>query len=174
MIGRVWWVGAVVLAVLGLTVGCGSDRPQDVALDDVKPCDLISSSNLSALQVAAQPQSLDGIAGADEEVISCSYRQRNGTPVYVGAVTNHGVDRWTNGSQESSMPTDLPRIQGYRTIKVELRDFPSGPHDTCTLYVDVAGDQSLKVEVRGNSENDPPTCETAHRFAKSAMASLTA
>lgn len=56
MIRRVWWVGAVVLPVFGLTAGCGSDRPQDVTLDEVKPCDLISRPDLRTLHVKASPQ----------------------------------------------------------------------------------------------------------------------
>lgn len=173
MSARVFWVGALVLGALGLTAGCGSDRPQDLALDEVKPCDLISRSDLSVLKVEAEPQPVEVIPGANEEGTSCSYTQRSGTPVFLGAVTNYGIDRWTSGSQENSNATDLPRIHGYRTIKVGIKGIPSGPHGSCTLYVDVASGQSLKVEVGDNLDKEPPTCETAQRFAKSAMASLT-
>jgi hypothetical protein len=49
---------------------------------------------------------------------------------------------------------------------------PDGPHDYCTLYVDVSDGRSLKVHVSQDSEKDPPTCETAHRFVKAAMTTL--
>lgn len=164
----------IILALVGLAAGCGSsDRPRDLSLDDVRPCDLIDSSELTELRVKAEPSPIPVVEGADEDGSSCQYRPLYGGIVSVSVVTNHGIDRWTNGSMESSKAIDLARIQGYRTIrKASKADLPDDPRDMCTVYVDVAGGQSLRAITGPNGEAEPPTCDVARQFADAAVTTL--
>ncbi|GAB2744379.1 hypothetical protein GCM10027174_17610 [Salinifilum aidingensis] len=143
-------------------------------MDEVKPCDLISQSKLAELRVKSPPQPVSVVSGANEEGTSCYYSPTYGGTVSLGVVTNHGIDRWTGGSMESSRPVDLPRVEGYRAIRLEYGDNTSGPHDMCTAYVDVAGGQSLKLRTGPNSQDEPPACETARQFAGAAIRTLSA
>ncbi|MGJ7908274.1 DUF3558 family protein [Actinopolyspora sp. H202] len=162
-----------ILVLFALATACGSsDRPRELSLDDVRPCDLIPRTKLRDLQVKAPPQPVSVVEGSDEEGTSCQYSPKYGGTVTVAVVTNHGIDRWTNGSMASSRAVDLPRVRGYRVIRLEYGESASGPHESCTTYVDVASGQSLKVHVSENSTDDPPTCETARRFTRSAIRSL--
>lgn len=173
MTRRALRICAALLTTLGLVIGCGSsDRPSELSLSDVKPCDLIPRSELEQLRVAGEPQSLDAPPGVDTEGAACYYLLRTDTNLTVNAITNHGIDRWIDGPFEDARFKDVPRIQGYRTIQVWYTHDRAEPHNTCRLYVDVAGGQSLKVQVDANSEDDPPTCETARQFAETAMQTL--
>ncbi|MHA6805393.1 DUF3558 family protein [Salinifilum ghardaiensis] len=175
MSGRGARLVSTVLVLAGLATACGSsDRPRELSLDEVKPCDLISQSKLTELQVKVAPIPVSIVEGADEEGTSCDYKPTYGGTVSLGVVTNHGIDRWTGGSMESSRPVDLPRVEGHRTIRLEYGDSPSGPYERCTAYVDVASGQSLKVEVGEHAEDEPPTCETARQFAGAAIRTLSA
>ncbi|MHA6800922.1 DUF3558 family protein [Bounagaea algeriensis] len=174
MSGRGAWLVAAVLVLTGLATACGSsDRPRELSLDDVDACNLVSRSDFAELGVNAEPLSIDVVEGANKEGTTCEYSPQSAT-VSVAAVTNQGIERWTNGSMESFTATDVPRIQGYRTVQVQVADVPSGPHDMCTLYVDAAENQSVKVAAGPNSEGDPPTCETARQFAGAAISTLSA
>ncbi|SDP80595.1 Protein of unknown function [Actinopolyspora xinjiangensis] len=173
MTGRVVRFLAAVLVPLGVSTACGSsDRPRELSLEDVRPCDLISRAELRDLRVESPPRPVSVVEGSDEEGTSCRYSPVYGGTVSLAVVTNHGIDRWTNGSMASSRAVELPRVQGYRAIRLEYGESESGPHDSCTSYVDVASDQSLKVHVSENSADDPPTCETARRFAGNAVRTL--
>lgn len=173
MSGRTVRFVSAMLVLLGVATACGSsDRPRELSLDNVQPCDLISQAELRDLQVKAPPQPVSVVEGAGEEGTSCQYSPLYGGTVSVAVVTNHGIDRWTDGSMESSRAVDLSRVKGYRVIRIEYGESASEPHDSCTSYVDVASDQSLKVHVSENSTDDPPTCETARRFAGNAIRAL--
>lgn len=162
------------LAVVALAAGCGSsDRPRDLSLDDMDPCKLISRWDLNALGVKAVPSPMSAVPGVNQDGSSCFYNPKAGGTVSVSVVTNYGIDRWTGGSMGSSKATALPRIQGYRTIqKISEVSMPIGPHDMCTLYVDVAGGQSLRAEAGPNQEDDPPSCDIARQYADAAMTTL--
>ncbi|MBA8826323.1 hypothetical protein FHX42_003699 [Saccharopolyspora lacisalsi] len=174
MIGRALRVAAVLMVSLGLVAACGSsDRPRELSMGDVKPCDLISQSSFQQIQVSTESQKLDSVPGVDTEGNTCFYRLRTGNTVYVSAITNHGIDRWTNSSFEDARSQDIPRVQGFRAIKVWFDSDRPDPDHKCRIYVDVAGGQSLRVEVGETvNEEDPPTCDTARRFAEAAMKSL--
>lgn len=165
--------GVLLVTGLGLLTACGSsERPKDVSMDEAKPCELISGSDRSALEVTAKPTTAPNLT-AGEEGEGCVYLPRGGDRVDVDKVTNYGIDRWLDDPPSHAKSENVPGIEGFRTIKV-WRDYDeTGPHDGCTLYVDVASGQSLKVQVAENSENDPPTCDTAREFAAAAMKKLT-
>ncbi|WP_438388771.1 DUF3558 family protein [Actinopolyspora saharensis] len=175
MIGRALRGAVVLLAGFVLVSGCGSDRPAELSVDEVKPCELIPQSDHQRLRIAVEPQSLDTVSGVGTEGRTCAYTTNTGNSVYVSTITNHGIDRWTSGEFEHSKFKELSRIQGFRAIKVWQVPGGSGPDSKCKIYIDVAGGQSLRVQVGMTSdEEDPPTCDTARRFAETAMKTLVA
>lgn len=141
-------------------------------MDKVQPCNLLSRNKLKGMHVIAQPKPFSAVEGINMEGRSCLYTTRNSDTVTLGAATNQGAD-WMGGAEKSAEAKEMQRIRGFRTIKEERKDSSNGPHDTCTLYVDVASGQSLQVEVGENSDDEPPTCRTARRFAEAAMKTLT-
>lgn len=146
--------------------GCGSsDRPRDLSLDDAQPRELVPTSTLSSIGIAAPPS--EGVNG---EGTSCYRTPR--ADISIAAVTNQGVDRWADGSTESFTSAERRRVQGFRTVKVEESGDPAGPRDQCPLYLDVAGGQSLKVDVGQNREGDSPTCEIARQLSDAAVRGL--
>ncbi|WP_216214134.1 DUF3558 domain-containing protein [Amycolatopsis aidingensis] len=83
------------------------------------------------------------------------------------------MDRWTSGSFNGATFEEVAPVHGFPTIKVGRERERSGPNTGCTLYIDVADDQSLRVEVGENySEEQPVTCDTARQFADAAMKTL--
>ncbi|WP_017977209.1 DUF3558 family protein [Actinopolyspora halophila] len=176
MIGRALRVAAVSLVGLVLVLGCGSsDRPAELSVDEVKPCDLISRNSVQGVQIATESQKMNSVPGVDTEGNTCFYSARNGNTIYVSAITKHGIDRWGDPSFEHVRSEEVSRIQGYRTVKVWRDSERPGPDSKCKVYVDVAGGQSLRVQVdRSFEENDPPTCDTARRYAEVAMKTLVA
>ncbi|WP_347567475.1 DUF3558 family protein [Actinopolyspora sp. BKK1] len=175
MIGRALRGAVVLLAGFVLVSGCGSDRPAELSVDEVKPCELIPQSAHQRLRIAVETQKLDSVEGIDTEGSTCAYRTNTGNSVYVSTITNHGIDRWMDPPFESSHSEEVSRIQGYRTVKVWHDSERPDPNHQCRIYVDVAGGQSLRVQVGMTSdEEDPPTCDTARRFAETAMGTLIA
>ncbi|WP_438388770.1 DUF3558 family protein [Actinopolyspora saharensis] len=175
MIGRALRGAVVLLAGFVLVSGCGSDRPAELSVDEVKPCELISRNSVQGVQIATESQKMNSAPGVDTEGNTCFYVARNGNTIYVSAITNHGIGRWVDPSFESSHSEEVSRIQGYRTVKVWHDSERPDPNHQCRFYVDVAGGQLLRVQVdRSFEENDPPTCDTARRFAETAMGTLIA
>ncbi|NHD16201.1 MULTISPECIES: DUF3558 family protein [unclassified Actinopolyspora] len=175
MIGRALRGAVVLLAGFVLVAGCGSDRPAELSVDEVKPCELIPQSAHQRLRIAVEPQSLDTVSGVGTEGRTCAHTTNTGNSVYVSTITNHGIGRWVDPSFEHVRSEEAPRIQGYRTVKVWRDSERPDPDSKCKVYVDVAGGQSLRVQVGMTSdEEDPPTCDTARRFAETAMGTLVA
>lgn len=176
MIGRTLRIAALLMAGLGLVTACGSsDRPRELSMDDVKPCELVAPYDIHRLEIRAEPQPHDSVSGVGTEGRTCYYNPYNGSSVYVSTITNHGIDRWMDGTFEHSEFQEIPRIQGFRAIEVWQGDEHPGPDDRCEIYVDVADGQSLRVEAETSFEDeDPPTCDTARQFAEVAMESLPA
>ncbi len=174
MIVRVLRVAAVLMVGLGLVTACGSsDRPREISMDDVKPCELVSRSDVDRVEIRAEPQSRDSVSGVDVDGSTCYYNPFNRSNVWVSGITNHGIGRWTNSSFEDARSQEIARIQGFRAIKVWFDSDRPDPDHRCRVYVDVAGGQSLRVQVDESfREEDPPTCTTARRFAEAAMKSL--
>ncbi|GAB3504943.1 DUF3558 family protein [Amycolatopsis cihanbeyliensis] len=174
MIGRTLRTVGFALVGLGLVTACdASNRPNELSMDDVKPCELISEHALQQLQVKAAPEPLSSPGGLDEEGAACRYRPLTHQLVTISKVTNHGIDRWTSGSFNGATFEEVAPIRGFPTIKVGRERERSGPHTGCALYTDVADDRSLKVDVSENhSEDQPVTCDTARQFADAAMKTL--
>ena len=163
----------VTIAVAVLATGCDtSDRPRELSLDNVQPCNLVSGNTLSNLAVIAKPEPLSSVAGVDTKGASCYYSPRSSGEFNIAAITNQGTDRWTEGSMESFESINQRPVHGYPTIKVEQVNHSYGPHDDCELYVDVASGQSLRVDASENYEPDLPTCDIARRLAEDAVNSL--
>ncbi|WP_092525277.1 DUF3558 family protein [Actinopolyspora saharensis] len=175
MIGRALRGAVVLLAGFVLVSGCGSDRPAELSVDEVKPCELIPQSAHQQLQVRLAPQSVDSVPEVDTEGDTCYYSPHERSNVWVSAITNHGIDRWVDPPFDHAHSEEVSRIQGYRTMKVWLDSERPDPNHQCRIYVDVASGQSLRVKVDESSEKeDPPTCTTARRYAELAMKTLIA
>lgn len=161
------------LVVAGVCAGCGSgDRPAELAVDGVQPCELIDAQTLSGLQVTAEPSPNPVVEGSGEEGSSCDYRPQYGGTVTVSVVTNNGIDRWTGSGEGETTGIELPRVEGYRAIRLSGPSYEPGPHGMCTLYVDVADGQSLRAEAGPTDADAPPSCDISRRFAEAAVASL--
>ncbi|MHA6802148.1 DUF3558 family protein [Salinifilum ghardaiensis] len=173
MTGRALRIAAVLLVGLGVVSACSSDRPRDISMDDVKPCELIDQPSVGQLQISQEAQKLDSVPGIDTEGNTCFYSVDTGTTLYVSAITNHGIDRWTDPPFDDARSEESPRIRGHRAVKVWYDNERPDPDHECRTYVDVADGQSLRVRVdRSFSEDDPPTCDTARQFAEAAMKGL--
>jgi hypothetical protein len=173
MIGRAVRHAIFLSMAIGMLAACGSsDRPSELSLDDVKACELVGRQDLVGLDVQAKPTPGSNLT-AGEEGSGCLYIPRTGGRIDVDAITNYGADRWMDSAPEHARAEEAPRVRGFRAVKVWRAHDDTGPHGNCTLYVDAAGGQSLKVQVAENDEKDPPTCDTARRFADAAMKTLT-
>ncbi|SFE61194.1 Protein of unknown function [Actinopolyspora alba] len=175
MIGRALRVAAVLLVGLGVVSACGSsDRPRELSVSDVRPCDLINSESLQGMRIGQESQKLDSVPGTmDAEGNTCFYGITAGNTIYVSTITNQGVDRWIDPSDEDVRSEEVSRIQGFRAVKVWFDSKRPDPDHKCWIYVDVAGGQSLRVRVEQSySDEDPSTCTTARRFAEAAMRTL--
>src|SRR5699024_10942027 len=75
MFGRVLRNGAVLLVSLGVTVGCGSsDRPREIAVSDVQPCQLLSTPELRELPTISGPHLVEDLVdGGGLEGSTCQY-----------------------------------------------------------------------------------------------------
>ncbi|ASU80608.1 DUF3558 domain-containing protein [Actinopolyspora erythraea] len=174
MIGRGLRGAAVLLAGLGLVSACGSsDRPRELSVSDVKPCELINKDSLQGMRITQETQKLDFVPGVEAEGSTCFYTTRVGNRIYVNTITNRGIDRWINSSDDDVRSEEVSRIQGFRSVRVWFDSERPDPDHKCRVYVDVAGGQSLEVRVEQSySDEDPPTCTTARRFAEAAMNTL--
>lgn len=182
MIGRVLRTGAVLLVAIGVTAACGSsDRPEEIAVDDVQPCQLISSEELQELPSVNGPHLLaDIVDGGGLEGSTCKYPVAFGTNpsgvdnnVEVSTITNHGVDWQVDGPFESRTVTEVSDVRDFHTVRVWRGEGTPDKNDACSLYVDVAEEQALRVQVdESHDEDDPATCRTARGFAAAAIKGL--
>lgn len=188
MIGRAVRLAAVVAVGLGLVTACGSaDRPEDLSLSDVKPCQMILRPRFQLLKVNGGPMLMDTVGGYGLEGSSCKYyvvyEQQTSKPapprtsnsVKLSVVTNHGVAWLIDDITDSDhlKYKKVSPVEGYRTVRMWFSGKAPGSNDACELYIDVADEQMLRVNVpKSSGEVDPPTCETARQFAKEALKTL--
>lgn len=166
---------AVAATVLAVVMGRGtSDRPRELAMTAVPPCELISQEDLLGLDVISRPD-----PGVDlelgEEGTGCRFFARDGTTIMLNEITNYGIDRWTDGDIDDTTFDDVARISGFRVVKVWMSREKDRPDDECKVYIDVADDQSLKVSIidADRRESSPPVCDVVYRSAEAAMRTLT-
>lgn len=174
MINSTLRIAAILMVSLGLVAGCGSSgRPYELSLTGVQPCQLIPSPILRELHVTSNPSPVGIVSGSGLKGNTCMYVVRTGNRVWISTITNYGIEHWIDGPAESVRFTDVPKIQGFRTIKVWYTYDRPAPNHTCGLYIDGADEQSLRVRVDATTDpDDPPTCDRARRFAEAAMKAL--
>ncbi|WP_245755671.1 DUF3558 family protein [Actinopolyspora alba] len=144
-------------------------------MSDVRPCDLINSESVQGMRIGQESQKLGFAPGIDAEGNTCFYSIKIGNRIYVNTITNQGIDRWIDPSDEDTRSEEVSRIQGFRAVKVWFDSKRPDPDHKCRIYVDVAAGQSLEVRVEQSySDEDPSTCTTARRFAEAAMRTLAA
>jgi|GEM_PF-6797892 len=182
MFGRVLRNGAVLLVSLGVTVGCGSsDRPREIAVSDVQPCQLLSTPELRELPTISGPHLVEDLVDVGGlEGSTCQYPVAFGddpagadNTVEINTITNHGVQWQVDGPYEHRTVEEVDDISGFRTIRVWRGDGARRAGDACTLYLDVAEKQALRVHIgESESADDPATCDTAREFATRALKGL--
>jgi len=183
MLGRVLRNGAVLLVGLGVTAACGgsSDRPGEISMSDVQPCRLLSAPELKELPAISGPHLVEDLVDVGGlEGSTCKYPVAFGddpagadNTVEINTVTNHGVEWQVDGPYEHRTVEEVDDIRGFRTIRVWRGDGARQDSDACTLYLDVAEKQALRVHVgESDGANDPATCDTAREFADRALNGL--
>ena len=167
-------VGVVVAAVVLVASRDTSDRPRELDMTAVPPCELISKADLRRLNTTHLGDRVDLNSEFGEEGPDCRFFARDGATIDLGVVTNHGVDRWTDGDGgRGRTAEDVARIERFRVIRVATRiEREIDPDEDCRIYVDVADDQSLKVFVHGVEPGSASACDVAHRAAEAAMRTL--
>jgi uncharacterized protein DUF3558 len=168
---RFWLLSAVVaVAVVGTVVvvvaNDHSDRPRELALTAVPPCELISTSDYERLGVALRPSPGLELAPG-EEGTGCRFLPHNGATVDLMEITEVDLG-WADGTE------DFPRINGFPVVRAWTTSEEDSSYDPCRLYVDVADDEALKVYVKGvdAKKSDISSCDVAYQFAEAAMRTL--
>jgi hypothetical protein len=138
-------------------------RPRDIRLDDVDPCALVPASDYPEF-------SLDQPGKPDEgdEDPKCLWMGETGY-FSTGLIMSEGVEALFEDRHGEAADTDP--VEGFPAYTVTLPD----DDNACFVAVDVADGQYLLVQVgldHAPAENQPSVCDTAHRFAASAMGSL--
>lgn len=179
---RLPWLAAALLAIVGVVAGCGaSGKSGELSVSGVQPCKLISSAALGKLPVSRGPFLLAGsLSGVDMKGQTCRYTvvfgdsgAERGNRVTVSTITNHGIGWQTDGHFENRSSKDVSAVRGYDTVRVWNGEQTPGKDDSCTLYIGIASDQALRINVGESvTDDDPPTCETAQRFGDAAVRGL--
>ena len=189
-IGRNRWAGSarrlcVVVAVLvGALTACSSPvpgtpsaapgplRPQDIAIDDVDPCALLTPDQRVELQLDRPPQFRRerSILYPGEESSCSTGGTESPISINISVVTTAGIEFWTSGQAVADLrPVE---VAGYPAL-VAMSPILD---DVCKIIVDVAPGQMLDVQARALLA-DPPiaqdqTCRDAERAAIMAMDTL--
>jgi hypothetical protein len=171
VVAAVGVVAATVILVVGRDT---SDRPRELDMAAVPPCELISQEALLELNTTHLGDPDDVSSEFGEEGTGCRYFVRDGATLNLKEVTNYGIDRWTDGDVRRTTFEDVARIGGFRTVKVWHSAEQDRPDYVCRIYVDVADDQSLKVDMHDvdRRESSPPVCDVVYRAAEAAMRTL--
>ncbi|WP_433270417.1 DUF3558 domain-containing protein [Actinosynnema sp. CS-041913] len=179
------------LALLVLAAGCGGDpgtptsqrsttgspgtttpatsassRPQELQLDGVKPCDLLTDQQLSTLKIDRAGRPVDSDV---YQTSACNWTV-NGASSRLVPVTKEGIEVWTGGKR-TGRPTKIEPIHGFAAITVTV---PSDERN-CDVMVDTASGQYLVATFAvtfGFQDKFPEPCDGARQLAEAAMQNL--
>ncbi|RKT53453.1 DUF3558 domain-containing protein [Saccharothrix australiensis] len=141
-------------------------RPREVKLDHVKPCDLLTTQQLSALRIDRPGRE---VASETYESTGCTWTV-NGANNRLVPVTKEGIGVWSGGSR-TGRPAKIDPILGFAAITVTL---PSDERH-CDVMVDTTDGQYLVAAFTVSPsfvDQFPKPCDGARRLAEAAMQNL--
>lgn len=151
MSGRLGWVIGLLVVALAVLVGCGSEsptsggsrlpaRPNEVRLDQVDPCALLTPPQVHQLGVGVgrRKENTDELGSAG--CLWDNFPEEPDTSYLARLITKRGADY----ALDSTEPTQVVTIDGFSAVQTKS---PQGdPKDHCLLYIDVAAGESLMVK----------------------------
>ena len=147
-------------------------RPQDIRLDDVDPCTLLTRQQRAELQLDQQPlPDKQPSVLYPGEVSSCSISGNvPAIAFYIQAVTTAGIEFFTTGQTASEV--QIAEIAGFPAAIAA----PMHTDDSCKALVDTAPGQMLDVQARSAGANPPipeqELCHDAEQAANMVMETL--
>ncbi|MQA10866.1 MAG: DUF3558 domain-containing protein [Pseudonocardiaceae bacterium] len=151
------------------STGALPPRPEEVKLDGVKPCDLLTRQQQDKLQI----DRANWYPEVDKEFNTrpCFFSKNRSQPYFsygVMAVTNHGADYWLRQNSD----TQLTDVAGFPTVASR----PAGTTKAkCEMAVDVAEGQMLYVDmepITTNAFDQNQMCDMAKQAATAAVETL--
>jgi hypothetical protein len=157
--------------------GAGVDlppRPQEVRLDGIDPCSLLTEEQRAELGLDGRPVFSQAPVGLypGAEVPACDMRGFEPRAVTTGIsiVTTIGIERFTAGELDAEIRPIT--VEGFPAVVA----VPSRFTDYCTVVVDVAAGQLLDVQFATGGRQPPipqqQLCRDAEVVAGEAMKTL--
>jgi hypothetical protein len=147
-------------------------RPDQLSLQGVDPCSLLTETQLNQLKVNSQPRR----AAASNDGPSCSFDVDKTQPYYsygITAATNADLGAWLTGvRRKNSMTTEPVPVGGFPA----LENYRAGgdPSD-CETLVGVAEGQTLVVQafpVTGGAFSQRQLCDMSQQASDLALQTL--
>ncbi|GAB2981547.1 DUF3558 domain-containing protein [Saccharothrix stipae] len=144
-------------------------RPQEIRLDDVDPCAVLSPDQRIALSLDNPPSGY--VEAGFGNAKACTMRSNiSGNVVRLALVTVEGVGVWL--SENAQVDAEQITVAGFPGLTVRT----PGMDNVCNVEVDVAEGQFLDVMFRdGGNETaakQDTLCQGAQRAAEAAIAGL--
>ncbi|MBB5805968.1 hypothetical protein F4560_005736 [Saccharothrix ecbatanensis] len=151
------------------TVTSMPPRPQDIRLDEVDPCAMLSAEQRTRLSLDNPPSAY--VESSFGNAKACTMRSNiSGNVVRLTLVTVEGVGVWL--SENAQVEATQTTVVGFPGLTVRT----PGMDNVCNVEVDVAEGQFLDVMFRdgGNATaaNQDTLCQGAQRAAEAAIAGL--
>lgn len=153
------------------------ERPREIPLDDLNPCDVWTKEQLADLGVGPEPSRGDPEPDMFGN-LGCSYgnhpasKPRPDVEITYGVYTylKSDVEGNLTGHQSRSTPS-VVEVAGFPAVQLAQ---PRGALDACDVYVGTAGGQTLVVyfEVYPNELTVEESCSRVLRAAELAMATV--
>ncbi|MHA6627855.1 DUF3558 domain-containing protein [Pseudonocardia sichuanensis] len=149
-------------------------RPQEVRLDGVDPCSLLTEEQRAELGLDGRPVFSQAPVGLYDgvEVPLCTVRGFEPRAVTVGVslVMSVGIERFTSGELAAQIkPISVREFPAVVALPTRFTEY-------CSVIVDVAPGQLLDVQFRDGGRRppipQPQLCRDAEIVAAAAMASL--
>lgn len=153
------------------------DRPRDIPLDDLNPCDVWSPDQLRQLGVSTEPRGTDPKPNA-LGYLTCGYNNHPPTKdrpdVEIGytaiTVLNGGVEDTLHG--QSRTTSTVIEIAGFPAVQGAQ---PEGDINPCDVFIGTVDGQHLRILLATLWPNDKSvdeTCAMARTAAEMAMETL--
>ncbi|QYN34358.1 DUF3558 domain-containing protein [Pseudonocardia sp. DSM 110487] len=147
-------------------------RPQDVPIDDVDPCTLLTREQRAELQLDQPPQPRrEPSVLYPGDVSRCSIGgSEPAISISISAVTTAGIEFFTTGQTASEVR--LIELAGFPAVVAA----PVHTDDSCKVLIDTAPGQMVDVQARSAGANPPipeeQLCRDAERAASLVLDTL--